>query len=165
MISLKENHFQNSLQFWYFEEYFYICDTDFAPQLFCSWWSQCCHQEQQDLPLQVTSLTGIVASLPDVATGHDHCCSSHSLLWDCGSLIILEIWVLLPALQVLCFLLTGWWTKAGQGWDRRFCWRTGLTYTARKLCLGRTEASGVCCLREKIQKKVWGVMEREESFS
>lgn len=27
----------------------------FAPQLLCFWWSQCCHQEQQDLLLEVIS--------------------------------------------------------------------------------------------------------------
>lgn len=109
--------------------------------------------------------TGIVASLPAVAAGRGHSCSSHRLLCNYGSFMILKIWVLLPALQVLCFLLTGWWTKAGQGWDRQFCWKAGLAYTVMKLCLGRTEASGIHCLREKIRNKVYGVMERKEILS
>lgn len=117
------------------------------------------------LPREVTSPTGTVASLPAVASGHGHCFSSHRLLWDCDSLITLKIWVLLPTLQVLCFLLSGWWTKAGQGWEKPFCWRIGLAYTVMKLCIGRTEASRTGCLREKIRKKVCHVMERKEIFS
>lgn len=109
--------------------------------------------------------TGIAASLPAVAAGRGHSCSSHRLLCNCGSFMILKIWVLLPALQVLCFLLTGWWTKAGQGWDRQFCWKAGLAYTMMKLRLGRTEGSGIRCLREKIRNKVYCVMERKEIFS
>lgn len=163
----KQFSFHNSLQFSNFGEYFYICDIDLHTSvvlflvitMLSSGAARPASGGNQSCP------TGIVASLSAVAAAHGHCCSSHSLLWDYGSLIILKIWVLLPALQVVCFLLTGWWTKARQGWDRQLCWRTGLAYAVMKFCLGRTEASGICCLGDKIQKKVSGVMGGKEIFS
>lgn len=82
---------------------------------------------------------------------------------DCSGIVVSyhfwKIWLLLPALHVLPFD-GGGRTRAWQGWDRHFFWKAGLAYTVMKLCLGRMEANGICCLREKIQNKIAGVMER-----
>lgn len=89
----KQFSFHNSLQFSNFGEYFYICDIDLHTSvvlflvitMLSSGAARPASGGNQSCP------TGIVASLSAVAAAHGHCCSSHSLLWDYGSLIILKI--------------------------------------------------------------------------
>lgn len=97
--------------------------------LYC-WWLRGCVWEPWELPLEATRpvIPGLQALHLLWAAGDGHSCCSQRLHWSCGFLSLLKICLLLPAWQAACFLLTGGWTRVGQGWDRQF-WKAGLSDT------------------------------------